>query len=190
MTATAQSSADELSEFYGLNVAVIPPHTASIRVDYPDVVFAHREAKRQAIVNEIRKTHALGRPILVGTASVKESEELVGDLHLAGIKCTVLNAKNDELEAEVIAKAGMFGAVTISTNMAGRGVDIKLGGDDEKQRDAVSAVGRVGSMSSGRIATKASALITSSEAAPAGREIRAQRAFSSAWRMICSSATA
>jgi preprotein translocase subunit SecA len=141
MTATAQSSADELSEFYGMNVVVIPPHTTSIRVDHADVVFAHREAKRRAIVSEIRKTHALGRPILVGTASVKESEELAGDLRSAGIKCAILNAKNDELEADVIARAGTFGAVTISTNMAGRGVDIKLGGDEEQQRDAVTAVG-------------------------------------------------
>jgi preprotein translocase subunit SecA len=141
MTATAQSAADEFYEFYGMTVAVIPPHRPSIRVDYPDRVFTHRDAKRQAIVREIVEVHALGRPILVGTASVKESEELARDLRPAGIKCVVLNAKNDELEASVIAKAGLLGAITISTNMAGRGVDIKLGGNDESQRAAVAAMG-------------------------------------------------
>lgn len=141
MTATARSAADEFHEFYGLKVVVVPPHTASIRVDRSDVVFTHREAKRRAIVREIRDVHALGRPILVGTASVKESEELAADLRSAGIRCSVLNAKNDELEASIIAKAGMLGAVTISTNMAGRGVDIKLGGNNESHRDAVAALG-------------------------------------------------
>jgi preprotein translocase subunit SecA len=141
MTATAQSAADEIYEFYGMRVVVIPPHTPSIRVDHPDVVLTHRDAKRRAIVREIINVHALGRPILVGTASIKESEGLAGDLRSAGINCTVLNAKNDELEAGIIAKAGMLGTVTISTNMAGRGVDIKLGGSDESQRDAVLALG-------------------------------------------------
>ena len=141
MTATAQSSADEICEFYGMRVVVIPPHTPSVRVDHPEVVFTHCEAKRRALVREISNVHALGRPILVGTASIKESEGLAADLRSAAIRCTVLNAKNDELEAGIIAKAGMLGAVTISTNMAGRGVDIKLGGSDESQRDAVLALG-------------------------------------------------
>jgi preprotein translocase subunit SecA len=141
MTATAQSAADEFHEFYGMKVVVIPPHIASVRIDYPDLVFTHREAKRRAIVREIIEVHALGRPILVGTASIKESEELAADLRAAGICCAVLNAKNDELEAGIIARAGMLGAVTISTNMAGRGVDIKLGGNDESNRDAVAAMG-------------------------------------------------
>jgi preprotein translocase subunit SecA len=141
MTATAQSAADELHEFYGMRVVVIPPHTPSVRVDHPDVVFTDRAAKSRAIVREIANAHALGRPILVGTASIKESEGLARDLRCAGIKCAVLNAKNDELEAGIVAKAGMLGAVTISTNMAGRGVDIKLGGSDESQRDAVLALG-------------------------------------------------
>jgi preprotein translocase subunit SecA len=141
MTATAQSAADEIYEFYGMRVVVIPAHAPSIRVDHPDVVFTHGDAKRQAIVREIINVHALGRPILVGTASIKESEGLARDLRSAGINCNVLNAKNDELEAGIIAKAGMPGTVTISTNMAGRGVDIKLGGSDESRRDAVLALG-------------------------------------------------
>jgi preprotein translocase subunit SecA len=141
MTATAQSAADEFSEFYGMKVVVILPHTKSIRADHPDMVFTHREAKRRAIIQEIVDVHKLGRPILVGTGSIKESEEIATDLRTAGICCSVLNAKNDELEAGIIAKSGMLGAVTISTNMAGRGVDIKLGGNDESNRDAVVAMG-------------------------------------------------
>jgi preprotein translocase subunit SecA len=141
MTATAKSAADEFYEFYSMKVVVIPPHTPSIRVDHPDVVFAHQDAKRRAIVGEIGQVHALGRPILVGTGSVKESEKLARDLRSVGIKCAVLNAKNNELEASIIAEAGIPGAVTISTNMAGRGVDIKLGGNDERHRDAVVAMG-------------------------------------------------
>ncbi len=143
MTATAQSAADEIYEFYGVKTVVIPPHTPTIRVDHPDVVFTHRDAKRRAIVREIIAEHAIGRPILVGTASIKESEELAGDLRSAGITCVILNAKNDEVEASIIAKAGMPGAVTISTNMAGRGVDIKLRGNDEGQRHAAAGSGVV-----------------------------------------------
>jgi preprotein translocase subunit SecA len=141
MTATARSAADEFQEFYGLNTVVIPPHTPSNRVDYPDVVFLNRDAKRQALVTVIRQVHGTGRSILVGTSSVKESEELAADMRTAGIRCAVLNAKNDELEAGIIAKAGEFGAVTISTNMAGRGVDIKLSGYDDRERDAVTKLG-------------------------------------------------
>lgn len=141
MTATARPSASELKEFYGLSVAAVPPHKPSIRVDHPDVVFTHKKAKRRALVREIRQVHAAGRPILVGTASVKESEDLAQDLRDEGISCQALNAKNDELEARIIAQAGMLGAVTISTNMAGRGTDIKLGGEKEQERDRVVGLG-------------------------------------------------
>jgi preprotein translocase subunit SecA len=141
MTATARSAADELHEFYRLKVVMVPSHIPSVRVDHPDVVFTHRETKRRAIVREIREVHATGRPILVGTASIMESEELAADLHSAGIRCVVLNAKNDELEAGIIAGAGAFGAITVSTNMAGRGVDIRLGGENENEHDAVAMLG-------------------------------------------------
>jgi preprotein translocase subunit SecA len=141
MTATARSSAHELKEFYGLAVVVVPPNKPSIRADHPDALFTHKKAKRRAILHEIREVHRIGRPILVGTASVKESEELGADLRAAGIFCHVLNARNDEFEARIIAQAGTPGAVTISTNMAGRGTDIKLGGLEEKERDKVVELG-------------------------------------------------
>ena len=141
MTATALSAADELEEFYGLETVVIPPHRPCLRRDLPDAVFSHREAKLQALTDEVARSHAAGRPVLVGTASVRESEELAAALDRAGIAGAVLNAKNDEREAEIIAQAGRPGAVTISTNMAGRGTDIKLGGADGAERDMVVALG-------------------------------------------------
>lgn len=141
MTATALPSAAELKEFYGLTVAAIPPHRPCIRVDYPDVVFTHRKAKTQALIREIAAVHSSRRPILVGTLSVRESEELAAALKAAGVRCEVLNARNDELEAKIIAEAGRLGAVTISTNMAGRGTDIRLDGGDEAERNVVAAMG-------------------------------------------------
>jgi len=141
MTATASSSADELRDFYDLRVVVVPSHRSCIRIDHDDVIFTHREAKRQALVDEITRVNATGRPVLVGTASVAESEELAEELHSSGVPCRVLNAKNDELEAGIIAEAGAPGAVTISTNMAGRGTDIRLGGAEETERDRVIATG-------------------------------------------------
>ncbi len=141
MTATAQPAAEELFQFYDLKVLVIPPNRPCIRKDYPDVIFTHKEAKSQALIEEIKRHHTRQRPILVGTASVEESEELASALEDAGIACQVLNAKNDELEARIIAQAGRLGAVTISTNMAGRGTDIKLGGDAEQEREKVVNLG-------------------------------------------------
>jgi preprotein translocase subunit SecA len=127
MTGTARAAAAELEETYGLTVTVVPTHRPMIRIDREDRVFATREAKEAAVIEEIRREHATGRPILVGTVSVEESERLAARLTAAGIACTVLNARNDEAEARIIAGAGAIGAVTISTNMAGRGTDIRLG---------------------------------------------------------------
>ncbi len=141
MTATAQAAAEEFREFYGLPVVVIPPHRPCIRADASDVIFATKDAKRRALVEEITAVHATGRPILVGTSSVAESEELAEALRRKGVQCQVLNAKNDEVEAEVVAQAGAPGAVTISTNMAGRGTDIRLGGKAERYRDEVVTLG-------------------------------------------------
>ena len=141
MTATAAPSAAEFKEFYGLSVVVIPSYRRCVRVDRPDVVFTDKEAKWQALIREIVEVHSTGRPILVGTLSVRESEELAAALQGSGLGCQVLNARNDELEAGIIAGAGKAGALTISTNMAGRGTDIKLGGDDEADRVRVMALG-------------------------------------------------
>ena len=141
MTATAQSAAEELEDLYGLKVVPIPPNRPCARDDLPDIVFTHRAAKYQALIAEIGGAHERGRPVLVGTSSVAESETLAGMLKDAGVACKVLNAKNDEAEAEIIAQAGAMGAVTISTNMAGRGTDIKLGGAAEEKREQVVRLG-------------------------------------------------
>ncbi len=141
MTATAEPSAIELSEFYGLETVVFPPHRPCIRVDEDDLVFTHRAAKVTALVEEIERVHRTGRPILVGTSSVAESEELAGLLRRRHVKCRVLNARHDAREALIVSRAGMPGAVTISTNMAGRGTDIVLGAGDPGAREAVAALG-------------------------------------------------
>src|SRR5262249_40377483 len=125
MTGTAATQADEFRDVYGLNVEVIPTNRPMIRVDHPDLVFRTKREKEHAVVEEIRKVHRSGQPILVGTASVEESERLSG--LLGEIPHQILNARNDEREAAIVAQAGLRGAVTISTNMAGRGTDIKLG---------------------------------------------------------------
>jgi preprotein translocase subunit SecA len=141
MTGTAWTAAPELRELYGLDVVVVPTHRPMIRVDHPDIVYTHRDAKERAVVEEIQRAHASGRPVLVGTLSVEESERLAARLRNAGVACEILNAKNDAMEARVIARAGAPGAVTMSTNMAGRGTDIRLGGEDEAEHDQVAALG-------------------------------------------------
>jgi preprotein translocase subunit SecA len=125
MTGTAATEKEQFQTCYGLEVEVIPTNRPVVRVDEPDAVFETNAAKEQAVVEEIRKAHAAGRPILVGTSSVAESERLSATI--PDIPHSVLNARNEEAEATIVARAGEHGAVTISTNMAGRGVDIKLG---------------------------------------------------------------
>lgn len=141
LTATAVSAATELSGFYGLGTVIIPPHRPVIRVDAPDRVFSTEAAKSAAIVEEIRTVHAAGRPVLVGTTSVKASQELADRLEARGIRCEVLNARDDGREAELVARAGMLGAVTVSTNMAGRGTDIMLGGEEGVGRERIRELG-------------------------------------------------
>jgi preprotein translocase subunit SecA len=131
MTGTAATEAEELHKIYGLDVTVIPTNKPVIRQDYPDVVFKNQRAKFQAVAQEIEELHQQGQPVLVGTVAVETSEMLSEMLRRRGIPHQVLNAKQHEREASVIAQAGRSKAVTIATNMAGRGVDIKLGGDPE-----------------------------------------------------------
>lgn len=141
MTATAEPSALEFKAFYDLTTVVFPPHRPCGRVDEPDEVFTHRDAKLAGLAAEIGRVQATGRPVLVGTASVAESEALARTLREGGIKCRVLNARHDAREALIVSRAGMPGAVTISTNMAGRGTDIVLGGGDAEARERVVALG-------------------------------------------------
>ena len=125
MTGTAATQAREFREIYGLEIEVIPTHRPVIRVDQPEVVFATRAEKERAVIDEIARAHEAGRPVLVGTSSVADSEAL--SVAIGGIPHHVLNARNEEEEAGIVARAGERGAVTISTNMAGRGTDIRLG---------------------------------------------------------------
>ncbi|NIK78065.1 preprotein translocase subunit SecA [Paenibacillus castaneae] len=141
MTATAHASAMEFEDIYALQVVQILPNRPNIRIDHPLRIYTHKEAKHKALVQEISSVHATGRPILVGTSSVEESDMLAEALAAADVPCHVLNAKNDAKEAEIIARAGEVGAVTVSTNMAGRGVDIRLGGGNPTQAEIVAKLG-------------------------------------------------
>ena len=131
MTGTAMTEAAEFEEIYNLDVVEIPTNKPMIRKDENDVIYKNENAKFRAIVENIKESHKKGQPVLVGTVSIEKSEKLSKLLKQEGIKHEVLNAKYHEKEAEIIAQAGKFGAVTIATNMAGRGTDIMLGGNSE-----------------------------------------------------------
>ncbi len=137
MTATAVSAEAEFRNFYDLGIAVIPPNRPCIRIDHEDMIFKTKAEKERALTDEIAMIHESGRPVLVGTASVEESANLTKSLLDRGLKCEVLNAKNDAREAEIISRAGRLGAITISTNMAGRGTDICLGTDSKSERKRI-----------------------------------------------------
>ncbi len=131
MTGTAQTEVDEFREIYSLDVVEIPTNRPLARVDYPDIVYKTERGKFSAAIQQILECHRKGQPILVGTVSIEKSEILSALLKKQGVKHEVLNAKYHEKEAEIVAQAGKYGAVTISTNMAGRGTDIMLGGNAE-----------------------------------------------------------
>ena len=131
MTGTAMTEETEFSEIYHLDVIEIPTNKPIQRIDFPDVIFKTEHGKYMALIDDIQEANKNGQPVLVGTVSIDKSEELSNMLRKKGIKHNVLNAKQHEKEAEIIAQAGKLGAVTIATNMAGRGTDIKLGGNDE-----------------------------------------------------------
>lgn len=150
MTGTALAAGEQLRQFYRLGVSPIPPNTPNIREDETDRVYITAAAKNQAIIEHIQQIHETGQPVLVGTRDVAESEELHAKLVKAGVPAVVLNAKNDEEEAAVIAEAGKLATVTVSTQMAGRGTDIRLGGSDEADHDAVAELGGLHVIGTGR----------------------------------------
>ena len=150
MTGTAVEATDQLRQFYDLRVSVIDRNRELQRFDEADRVYATLAEKNDAIVEEIRLLHEVGQPVLVGTHDVAESEALAARLREYDIDVNVLNAKNDAEEARIIAEAGDVGRVTVSTQMAGRGTDIRLGGADERDRDAVVAAGGLAVIGTGR----------------------------------------
>ena len=150
MTGTALAAGEQLRQFYKLGVSPIPPNAPNIREDETDRVYITAAAKSDGIVDHIAEVHKTKQPILVGTRDVAESEELHERLVKAGVPAVVLNAKNDEEEARVIAEAGKLGSVTVSTQMAGRGTDIRLGGSDEADHDEVAELGGLHVVGTGR----------------------------------------
>ena len=131
MTGTAMTEEDEFNTIYELDIVEIPTNKPLARIDHHDVVYKTEAGKLRAVVKQIEECHAKGQPVLVGTVSIEKSEELSEMLRRKGIKHNVLNAKFHEKEAEIVAQAGKLGAVTVATNMAGRGTDIMLGGNAE-----------------------------------------------------------
>ncbi|MEU0090910.1 accessory Sec system translocase SecA2 [Kribbella sp. NPDC006257] len=142
MTGTAVVVGEQLQEFYNVEVAVVPPNKPNIRIDEPDRLYLTVEQKNKALVEHIKEIHETGRPILIGTHSVEESEQLSDQLEAAEVPHVVLNAKNDAEEAAIVAEAGVPDTVTVSTQMAGRGTDIRLGGrDGSHDKDRAAELG-------------------------------------------------
>jgi preprotein translocase subunit SecA len=153
MTGTAVTVGEELREFYGLEVAVIPPNRPCVRDDQPDRLYATVPQKEKSVVAEVAAAHVTGRPVLIGTLDIAESERIGRRLAAAGLPHVVLNAKNDAEEAAIVAEAGARGAITVSTQMAGRGTDIRLGGRDG-DHDEIAALGGLYVVGTGRHASR------------------------------------
>ncbi len=144
MTGTAETSKEEFFKVYGLNVIVVPTHRVINRIDHNDLIYQTEKSKLLAVSQKVKELHSKGQPVLIGTVSIEKNELLSAYLTQAGVPHTILNAKNHEHEGEIIANAGRLGAVTVATNMAGRGVDIKLGGipfSDESYEEVKSLGG-------------------------------------------------
>ncbi len=143
MTGTAKTEEEEFAKIYGLSVLVIPTNKPIARIDKPDVIYKNEIGKFKAVIEEVKRRNEIGQPVLIGTVSIEKNEQLSSMLKSAGVKHELLNAKNHEREAEIIAQAGRVGAVTVATNMAGRGVDILLGGSpfDEELYETVKKLG-------------------------------------------------
>jgi len=155
MTGTAVTVGEQLRQFYGLEVAVIPPNRPCVREDQPDRLYATLPQKEKSVIAEVAAAHVTGRPVLIGTLDVAESERLGRRLRSAGLPHVVLNAKNDADEAAIVAEAGSRGAITVSTQMAGRGTDIRLGGHGGSRgdRDQVERLGGLFVIGTGRHAS-------------------------------------
>ncbi len=155
MTGTAVTVGEELREFYGLEVAVIPPNRPCVREDQPDRLYAKLRQKEKSIIAAVTAAHVDGRPVLIGTLDIAESERLGRSLAAAGLPHVVLNAKNDAQEAAIVAEAGGLGAITVSTQMAGRGTDIRLGGrgGSDTDGDQVAGLGGLYVIGTGRHAS-------------------------------------
>ncbi|WP_168442867.1 accessory Sec system translocase SecA2 [Microbacterium sp. PF5] len=150
MSGTVTAVAEELLEFYRLPAGRVERHEPNRRIDAPDTIVLTEDEKIAAIVHDVTARHQAGQPVLVGTQSVSESEALAARPDAAGVPVRVLNAKNDAQEAEIVARAGEYGAVTISTQMSGRGTDIKLGGPDGRDRERVAGTGGLAVIATGR----------------------------------------
>ncbi|MBI4132691.1 MAG: preprotein translocase subunit SecA, partial [Candidatus Sungbacteria bacterium] len=143
MTGTAKTEEEEFRKIYNLDVFVVPTNKPMVRLDHPDRIYKSRQGKYDALIAEIKERNRAGQPMLIGTISIEQNEEFAGLLSKTGVKHEILNAKNHEREAEIISLAGKRGAVTLATNMAGRGVDIVLGGTpyDAQKADEVKKLG-------------------------------------------------
>ena len=131
MTGTAMTEEEEFATIYKLDIVEIPTNRPVVRIDNEDAVYKTEQGKYRAVIHQVKECHEKGQPVLVGTVSIEKNELLSRMLTKEGIRHNLLNAKNHEKEAEIVAQAGQFGAVTVATNMAGRGTDIMLGGNAE-----------------------------------------------------------